>query len=80
MIRLLIWILIGFVVYSLLSGLRRPTNRKPPKNRTREGETMVEDPNCGTFLPISDAVSATINGKQLYFCSKKCLHEYRKNS
>jgi len=77
MIRLLILILVGFVVYSMISGLRRPGINKPPKSRTRDGEQMVEDPQCGTYLPISDSVTATIAGQQLHFCSKKCLKDYR---
>jgi len=40
---------------------------------------MVEDPQCGTYLPLSDAIKATIHGQQHYFCSKKCLKEYKKS-
>ncbi len=40
---------------------------------------MVEDPQCGTYLPVSDAIKATIHGHQHYFCSKKCLKEYKKS-
>lgn len=83
MIKLLMLILLGFVGYSMIQGLIRPKNnrdRKVPRNRSRDGEQMVEDPQCGTFLPISDAVSAHVNGQQRYFCSKKCLKEYRKAS
>jgi len=40
---------------------------------------MVEDPQCGTYLPLSDAIKATIHGRQHYFCSKKCLKEYKKS-
>ena len=39
---------------------------------------MVEDPQCGTYLPLSDAIKTTIHGQQHYFCSKKCLQEYKK--
>lgn len=39
---------------------------------------MVEDPQCGTYLPLSDALKANIHGRQHYFCSKKCLKEYKK--
>jgi len=77
MIKLLLLFLAGFILYSMISGFIRPTSRRP-KNRTPDGETMVEDPQCGTYLPLSDAVKATINGKQHYFCSKKCLKEYKK--
>ena len=40
---------------------------------------MVEDPQCGTYLPVSDAIKATIHGHQYYFCSKKCLKKYKKS-
>ncbi len=79
MIKLLILTLAGFIFYSMISGLLGPKARKRPPNRTKEGETMVEDPQCGTYLPQGDAIKATINGRQVYFCSKKCLKEYKKS-
>ena len=82
MIKILMLILLCFVGYSMIQGLIRPKEQKRgwkmPRNRSREGEQMVEDPQCGTFIPIGDAVSANINGQQRYFCSKKCLKEYKK--
>ena len=81
MIKILMLILLCFVGYSMIQGIIRPKQdrgRKMPRNRTREGEQMVEDPQCGTFIPIGDAVSANINGQQRHFCSKKCLKEYKK--
>jgi YHS domain-containing protein len=81
MIKILLLILVGFVVYSMIQGLIRPPqdrSRKVPRNRSRDGEQMVEDPQCGTFLPLSDAVTARINGYEQHFCSKKCLKEYKK--
>lgn len=80
MIKLLILILLGFVGYSMIQGLIRPKEKpggKMPRNRSRDGEQMVEDPQCGTFIPIGDAVSAQIGGKQRHFCSKKCLKAYK---
>lgn len=80
MIKLLMLALAGFIFYSMISGLMRQGSGKPKnrRNRSTEGEKMVADPQCGTYLPVSDAVNATIGGKQLYFCSKKCLKEYKK--
>ncbi len=76
MIKLLLLILVGFVGYSMIQGLLRPSSRpggKMPKNRSRDGEQMVEDPQCGTFLPLSDAISAQVKGEKFHFCSRKCL-------
>ena len=78
MIKLILLILCGFVFYSMISGLLRPGKSRRPENHSKEGEAMVEDPQCGTYLPLSDAIKATINGQQRYFCSKKCLKEYKK--
>jgi len=79
MIKLLLLALFFFVAYSFIQALF-PTRRNPgqPKNRSRDGEQMVQDPQCGTYLPISDAVSATIRGKQHHFCSRKCRSLYKK--
>ena len=79
MIKLLIMVLLGFVGYSMLQGLMRPKQprHKAPRTRSHDGEQMVEDPQCGTFIPLGDAVQAKIDGKQYYFCSRECLNKYR---
>jgi len=79
MIKLLLFALCGFIFYSLISGLLRPGTKKNPPNRSDAGETMVEDPQCKTFLPESEAIRATINGQQHFFCSRKCLKEYKRS-
>lgn len=79
MIKLILLTLCGFVLYSMVSGLLNPKKSRRSKNHSNEGEPMVEDPQCGTYLPVSDAIKATIHGQQYYFCSKKCLKEYKKS-
>ena len=81
MIKFLLLILLGFVGYSMVQGIIRPKQKrggKTPRNRSRDGEKMVEDPQCGTFLPISDAFAANINGQEHFFCSKECLKKFKK--
>jgi len=79
MIKLLMLALVGFVFYSFISSLKLGSGRRqPPQNRSSRGETMVEDPQCGTYLPQSDAIKATIQGRDYFFCSRKCLHEFKK--
>ncbi len=79
MIKLILLILCGFVFYSMISGLLRPKSTKKPQNQSNDGEIMVEDPQCGTYLPQSDAIKATINGRPYNFCSKKCLKEFKQS-
>ena len=38
---------------------------------------MVQDPNCQTFVPKTEAVRQSVGGRELYFCSRKCAEEYQ---
>ncbi len=80
MIKLLLLVLLGFVLYSFFLSLTRPKTSIPTRQRERrqvEGEAMVEDPACGTCLPREDAIKARIKGSDYYFCSKTCLDRFR---
>jgi len=37
---------------------------------------MVQDPNCGVYIPKKQAVIELVHGKESFFCSKKCADEY----
>ena len=38
---------------------------------------LVRDPVCGTHVPPRPALSLTSAGTTHYFCSERCLNEYR---
>ena len=38
---------------------------------------MVRDPNCGVYIPRSDALRKRAGGNTYYFCSRKCRDEFR---
>lgn len=38
---------------------------------------MVLDPNCSTYIPETEAIKATIAGRDYCFCSEKCAENYR---
>lgn len=38
---------------------------------------MVQDPNCETYIPVTEAVRAAVGGRDHYFCSEQCAEEYR---
>lgn len=80
MIKLLLLVLLGFVLYSFFLSLTRPKtsiSSKDSRNRQVKGALMVEDPVCGTCLPQEDAIKAHIKGSDYYFCSKTCLDRFR---
>ncbi len=39
-------------------------------------DVMVQDPNCGTYLPREQALKAWAFGQQHYFCSEACRDAY----
>ena len=41
---------------------------------------MVQDPNCQTFVPKPEAIRQTIEGREWYFCSRRCAEEYQLKS
>jgi len=80
MIRLLLLALAFYVIWNLLGMLLRslsgPATSTPPE-KSAAGEEMVRDPQCGTFIPRSDALSKNIGGTTHYFCSARCRDSYR---
>jgi YHS domain-containing protein len=41
-----------------------------------QGEEMVQDPECRTYVVKSRAVTRRINGKPCFFCSEVCAKQY----
>jgi YHS domain-containing protein len=85
MIKLLLFVLVCFVFYALLTSLLRPTQGRgrfsrggaDAANRSVSGEAMVKDPQCGTYLPVGDAIRKTVRGQECYFCSNECFEKYK---
>jgi YHS domain-containing protein len=79
--RLVIAMLWGVLFYLLWKMFfpSRPKlgGRDHPEKQT---ESMVQDPNCETFIPQARALRKTIRGETHYFCSKECLQAYRDKS
>jgi len=73
MVRLLALIAAAYLIYRLF----KPSKKKPvPRSDGDVVDQMVKDPQCGTYFPQSQAITAKIDGQRLYFCSKKCRDEY----
>ena len=41
-----------------------------------ETAEMAQDPNCGTYVPKKQSITKSVQGKEYFFCSKKCADEY----
>ena len=80
MIRFILFALLFFLGYTLFQALFRilgGKNSTLPPEKSPHGEDMVLDPNCGTYVPRSDAVTKVIRGKKVYFCSNACRDAYK---
>jgi YHS domain-containing protein len=73
-------IALAVVLLYLFYRLARTWKRvgAPPKVQPiAKGEDLVEDPLCHTYVPVTHARCVEIDGKKVYFCSEKCLKQYR---
>jgi YHS domain-containing protein len=80
MMRILILVFLIYLLYRLVRGLMRVQGPQPSA-RGGEGDVvddMVQDPNCGTYIPRSEAVRRSAGGEDLWFCSEACAEAYRK--
>lgn len=75
MIRLLLLALLFFLAYTVYNAVVRSLSGRggePPPEKSRQGEDMVKDPQCGTYVPRGDALEKTVRGKKYFFCSARC--------
>ncbi|MEJ2199432.1 MAG: PP0621 family protein [Desulfuromonadaceae bacterium] len=79
MIKLLILGLLGFLAYTFFTALTHSmtgAKKHVPPQKTRQGEDMVRDPQCGTYIPRGDALEKTVGGQKHYFCSTECRDRF----
>ncbi len=70
-------LLLPLVIRALFPSARRTEVDMSPR-RGRNGEELVRDPACLTYVPRSTAVAATVAGEPLFFCSEACAESYRR--
>jgi len=81
MIRSLLIFFVVLMVYYALKAVFRSAVRSYYADERRsstalQGEEMVQDPECRTYVVKSRAVSRRINGKPCFFCSEACAKQY----
>jgi len=56
------------------------TGGEPPRpEREDTAEVTVEDPVCGSFVPVSAALSTSTPQGTVYFCSPECRDKFEKD-
>ncbi len=83
MLRFLLLAILLMVVarafWRLMDGVMEAAGG-PSKGRRAQppGVKLVRDPVCGTYVASGSSLSATSSGMTHYFCSERCLGEFRK--
>lgn len=77
--RILILAFLIYLLYRLLRGLK---GLQGPRRPSGDGggdvvDDMVQDPNCGTYIPRSEAVRRSVGGEDRWFCSQACAEAYQ---
>ena len=79
------FILLAAIIYILYKWIRGapPARRQSkvdhPPPATGQVEEMVQDPVCGTWIPVSQALTANRGGETFYFCSSECRDKFLKS-
>ncbi|MDH3973195.1 MAG: hypothetical protein OEV42_02845 [Deltaproteobacteria bacterium] len=76
--RIIIYLLIFYFTLKFLKSLFTP--REIGNAKGKEGEEMVADPCCGTYVPKSTAIVKKVRGEKHYFCSTDCWKKYKEGS
>lgn len=72
-IRLFLYAFMIVGAYLLLKRLVGSASRpKPTVAPPRPVSQLVQDPNCGVYLDVQEAVRRTVGNGQVFFCSKTC--------
>ena len=81
-LRLIIISCLLYILYRLLSGLRKKgvygKNQGAAASGKAVQDVLVEDPVCHTFVPKGQAVQLHHDKQMYYFCSNKCCEMFLK--
>jgi len=72
-IRLLLYAFMIVGAYLLLRRLLGSASRpKTTVEAARPVSQLVQDPNCGVYLDVQEAVRRIVGNGQVFFCSETC--------
>lgn len=83
--RTIIILILVYLVYRVIKGMlyRIPhTSGHPHAGGGQAGvggadqEDMALDPVCGSYVPVSTALTADVKGERKYFCSRECRDKH----
>ncbi|MGA2197581.1 MAG: hypothetical protein ABSH40_20125 [Bryobacteraceae bacterium] len=78
LLPLLVFLLLRSLLRSVFAALRSPSRpAAPPQPTVQSGGVLKKDPVCGTYVSTNTAVTRTVDGELVYFCSLECAGKFR---
>ncbi|WP_028574457.1 transcriptional regulator [Desulfonatronovibrio hydrogenovorans] len=80
MLKFVILIVVGFILYKLLINDQKKKKEKVTKEKEKMAANgvMVKDPVCGTYVDKGSDIRVKKDGNVLCFCSYDCRDKYLK--
>jgi hypothetical protein len=78
LMRLLIYAVVGFVVYTLFRRMmgQRTERAVPQSDPDEKVARLTQCPNCQVYVDMQAAVRKRAGQGELFFCSEPCAKEY----
>ncbi len=79
--RLIIYAILGFIIYYLIRGFSKSEPKRPPSSSVPpagNGKELKKDPVCGTYIPEDTPYRLKHKGVPWYFCSEACMKTFQK--
>lgn len=78
MIKLLFFGVLAYIGYQIIKPWlsKHISIYVSDDNKKEVEDMMVKDPQCQTYFPKRQGVSAIINGQEVFFCSQECRDKY----
>ncbi len=75
---LLLFLILRYIFKSIGDSLKattpQTTHKQPPPFKA--GGELHKDPVCGTYVSPDSAITRTVKGQVLHFCSQACRDRY----
>jgi len=80
LLPLLIFLLVRSLLRSVFAALRPPVRRAGTRQQQSAPTAGVlkKDPVCGTYVSTGSAITRTVKGETVYFCSQECAEKFEK--
>ena len=78
MLKLLFFGILAYFVFRFVQKVRLSGGRNSKNAGLGPVDEMVQDPNCLTYIPKGSAIRKSVEGETHFFCSQKCIDEFRR--